>query len=75
MIIKTEGTIDAKDPSVYGREKDSYIGNNNKGPEGAWAHRGGGTCSTLKGLDGHCEEKESWINGQVAMTIAVLGGW
>ena len=83
MIAKTEGTIDAKDPSVYGREKDSHIGNNSKGAEGAWTRGGGGTCwtcggegtcSTLKGLDGHHEEKESWINGQIVIIIAVLGG-
>ena len=58
-----------------GEKKDSYRGNNNKGPEGAWAHGGGGTCSTLKGLNGHREEKESWINGQVVTIVAVLGGW
>lgn len=74
VIAKTEGTIDAKDPSVYGREKDSHIGNNSKGAEGAWTRGGGGTCSTLKGLDGHHEEKESWINGQIVIIIAVLGG-
>lgn len=34
-----------------------------------------GTCSTLKGLDGHREEKESWINGQAVTIVAVLGGW
>lgn len=73
--MKTEGTIDAKDPSVYGREKDSHIGNNDKGVEGVWTPGGGGTCPTLKGLDGHHEEKESWINGQTVIIIAVLGGW
>lgn len=25
-------------------------------------------------LDGHHEEKESWINGQIVIIIAVLGG-
>lgn len=47
--MKTEGTIDAKDPSLYGREKDSYIRKNNKGGEGAWAHVGGACVPHFRG--------------------------